>query len=165
MQRVFSPHAAAYAVRCKSEQLRDWRRHGFLSGIGERDGKGHLFSVTEVARLAIAVFLFKCGFSLRFAFTVVNERGNQIDAVAMQISAAVPAGRDYYLTFAINPDLGSEPCASITSAPLANVALARDTPGALQINVSEIIRSAVDRTLLFTEHGSPPVDSGAPAVV
>src|ERR1700738_944317 len=82
MLTEYSPHATAYAARCKPDTLRDWRRLGFFKGLGERKGKGHLFTLSDVARIVVAAFIARNGASLREAFEIVGERGRTIDAVA-----------------------------------------------------------------------------------
>src|SRR5438309_6681323 len=99
----YSPHATAYAARCKPDNLRDWRRLGFFKGLGERKGKGHLFTLSDVARIVVAAFIARNGASLREAFEIVAERGRNIDAVVAGERNA-PGANDYYLSFVINPD-------------------------------------------------------------
>lgn len=150
MIREFSPHATAYAVHCKPDALRDWRRQGFLGGLSERKGKGHLFTVSDVARIALAAFIARNGASLRQAFEIVNRRGGIIDSLAAVERDTPGARQDYVLTFVVDPDAGFP--ASITGAPIANIAFDSEPIGALQINVSLLVRSALAR--LATYEGS-----------
>lgn len=148
MLRLVSPHATAFAARCKPNDLRDWRRHGYLDGYGERDGKGHRFSLIEVARIAVAVLLARSGASTREAFAVVRERSAAIDALASQ--GGMP-GSDYILTLGIDPDI-KDRFVSFTSSPMAAVSFAEPMHVAIQLNISLIIRSAVDRVAFHDQN-------------
>src|ERR1700674_1538386 len=119
MLTEYSPHATAYAARCKPDTLRDWRRLGFFKGLGERKGKGHLFTLSDVARIAVAAFIARNGAILREAFEIVGERGWTIDAVAATERNAPGAGNDYYLSFVVNPDCSFPE--SITAAPVSTI--------------------------------------------
>lgn len=116
MLRDISATAACYAARCKPGQLRDWRRHGFLEGIGERDGKGHVFAVAEVARIALASFLARYGFDFRDAFDLVLDRRDQIDSL-VKASRTGKFLTDHVLTFSIDQDV-SGPFLRALPAPL-----------------------------------------------
>lgn len=148
MLRVVSPHATAFAARCKPSDLRDWRRHGYLDGCGERDGKGHRFSINEVARIAVAVLLGRSGASMREAFAVVRDRSSTIDALT---SRAGVLGDDYVLTLGIDPDV-KDRFVSFTSAPIASVSFAEPLHVAVQLNISLIIRSALDRVAFHDQN-------------
>ncbi|WP_316190544.1 MerR family transcriptional regulator [Bradyrhizobium sp. SZCCHNS2096] len=152
MLREYSPHATAYAARCKPDTLRDWRRQGLFDDLGERKGKGHLFTLSDVARISVAAFIARNGSSLREAFEIVRDRGRMIDAVAAaegNVSGSCP---EYVLTFVVHPDVSFP--ASITSAPVSNVEFATPPFGALQVNVSLLIRSALGRLSTFeANHG------------
>jgi len=151
MIKEFSPHATAYAVRCKPDALRDWRRQGFLEGLSERKGKGHLFTASDVARIALAAFIARNGASLRQAFEIANQRGAIIDSVAATERDTPGAGQDYVLTFVVDPD-ASFP-ASITGAPISNIEFDSEPVGALQINVSRLVRSAMERLTTYEQWG------------
>lgn len=148
MLREHSPHAVAYATRCKTETLRDWRRAGHFDDIGHRDGKGHLFSVLDACRIATAAFLVRAGIGPQGAFEIVHDRCALIDAEARSVAAQRAGNNDYILTISFNPDLAGF-VAGVTGAPLANVSLDRATAGALQVNVSHIVRSTIARIETF----------------
>lgn len=140
----FSPHATAYAVRCKPATLRDWRRLGFFNGLGERKGKGHLFTFSDVARIAVAAFIARNGASLRQAFEIVGERGRVIDTVTAFIARNAPGSHsDYYLSFVVEPDTSFP--SSITGAPVADIQFSGEPTAVLQMNISKLIRSALER--------------------
>ena len=150
MLRDISATAACYAARCKPGQLRDWRRRGVLGGIGERDGKGHVFDVAEAVRIALASFLARYGFDFRDAFDLVLDRRDQIDAL-VKASRTGKFLTDHVLTFSIDQDL-SGPFASITGAPLSRLKFNPRSAGALQVNVSHIIRDTIDRLTFHEQH-------------
>ena len=152
MLRDISAHSTAYAARCKTFQLREWRRHGFLEGIGARDGKGHVFDAAEAVRIALAYLLARYGFGFREAFAFVSERGDQIDDLVRATSKGTKAKSDHILTFSIDQDL-SRPFASITGAPLARTRFETKSVGALQVNVSHVVRDTVDRLAFHQNHG------------
>ncbi|WP_194464253.1 hypothetical protein [Bradyrhizobium sp. CCBAU 53340] len=156
MIREFSPQATAYAVRCKPDAIRDWRRLGLLNGLSERKGKGHLFTVSDVARIAVAAFIARNGATLRQAFEIVDRRGAIIDTVAATERNAPGAGQDYVLTFVVDPDVSFP--ASITNAPISNIEFDAEPIGALQINVSRLVRSALERLVTYDKW-----DAGAAA--
>ena len=143
MLKEYSPHATAYAAHCKPATLRDWRRLGFFDGLGGREGKGHLFTLSDVARIAVAAFVARNGASLKQAFEIISERGRMIDAVAASERTAPGAANDYYLSFVIDPDIGFP--ASITGAPVSNIQFDTEPTGILQVNVSKLIRNALGR--------------------
>jgi hypothetical protein len=143
MLTEYSPHATAYAARCKPDTLRDWRRLGFFKGLGERKGKGHLFTLSDVARIAVAAFIARNGASLREAFEIVGERGRTIDSVAAVERNAAGTGSDYYLSFVVNPDCSFPE--SITGAPVSAMKFDTEPTGVLQVNVSKLVRSALER--------------------
>lgn len=151
MIKEFSPHATAYAVRCKPDALRDWRRQGFLDGLSERKGKGHLFTVSDVARIAVAAFIARNGASLRQAFDIVNQRGGIIDSLAAVERDAPGTSQDYVLTFVVDPDTSFP--ASITGAPISLIEFDLPPVGALQINVSRLVRSAMERLATHEKWG------------
>lgn len=153
MLREYSPHATAYAVRCKPDALRDWRRKGHFDDLGERKGKGHLFTLSDVARIAIAAFIARSGATLTEAFKIVRDRGAIIDSVVAAERGAPGATDDHFLTFAIDPD-ASFP-ASITSAPVAKIEFDFDPVGVLQVNVSNLLRSVLDRLSSFEDSATP----------
>jgi MerR HTH family regulatory protein len=152
MLRNLSPPAVAYAAGCAPHVVRDWRSEGFLDGIGERDGKGHLYSVDDVVQLAVAGFLARHGIRLREAFSIVGERAAQISDLVKSESGGAGCGADYVLTFALNPDL-SAGYQSISGAPIAQVRLDKNLPGAMQINVSQIVRSVAARLRFYEVNG------------
>lgn len=148
MLREHSPHAVAYATRCKPETLRDWRRAGHLEDLGHRDGKGHLFSLLDACRIATAVFLARAGIGLPEAFEIVRKRGPIIDAEARLRLSPSSAGTDYVLTISFNPDLAGF-VAAVSGSTLANVQFDSEVAGALQVNVSSIVRSTLARIETF----------------
>lgn len=144
MLTEYSPHATGYAARCKPDTLRDWRRLGFFKGgLGERKGKGHLFTLSDVARIAVAAFIARNGASLREAFEIVGERGRTIDAVAGVERNSPGSCTDQYLSFVVNPDCSFPE--SITGAPVSNIQFDIEPTALLQVNVSKLIRSALER--------------------
>jgi hypothetical protein len=149
MPKEYSPHATAYAVRCNPDTLRDWRRMGFFKNLGERKGKGHLFTPSDVARIAVASFIGRSGASLRSAFEIVDERGPLIDSVVGAERGALDTRKDYFLTFVIDPD-ASFP-ASVTSAPAAKIEFDSEPVGILQVNVSSLVRSVLNRLDSFED--------------
>jgi hypothetical protein len=152
MLRNLSPPAVAYAAGCAPHVVRDWRSEGFLDGIGERDGKGHLYSIDDVVQLAVAGFLARHGIRLREAFSIVGERAAQISDLVKSESRGAGCGADYVLTFALNPDL-SAGYQSISGAPIAQVRLDKNLPGAMQINISQIVRSVAARLSFYEVNG------------
>jgi hypothetical protein len=150
MLTEYSPHATAYAARCKPDTLRDWRRLGFFKGLGERKGKVHLFTLSDVARIAVAAFIARNGASLREAFEIVGERGWTIDAVAAGERNAPSAGNDYYLSFVVNPDCSFPE--SIAGAPASTIQFDTEPTGVLQVNVSKLIRSALERLNTYEQN-------------
>jgi hypothetical protein len=153
MLTEYSPHATAYAAHCKPDTLRDWRRLGFFKGLGERKGKGHLFTLSDVARIVVAAFIARNGASLREAYEIVGERGGMIDAVVAGERNAPGAGNDYYLSFVVDPDTSFP--ASITGAPISNIQFDIDPTAVLQVNVSKLIRSALERLKTYEENEVP----------
>lgn len=153
MLTEYSPHATAFAAGCKPDTLRDWRRLGFFRGLGERKGKGHLFALSDVARIAVAAFIARNGASLREAFEIVGERGEVIDAVVASERNSPGAGNDYYLSFVIEPDVGFP--ASITGAPVCNIRFDVDPTAVLQVNVSKLMRSMLGRLNVYEDDDVP----------
>jgi len=143
MLKEYSPDATAYAVRCKPGSLRTWRGQGHFEELGERKGKGHLFTAADVGRIALAAFIARNGASLRQAFEIVSERGGIIDSVVAAERYAPGVDQDYVLTFVVDPDVSFP--ASITGAPIARTDFDDAPIGLLQVNVSRLIRSALDR--------------------
>lgn len=158
MLKEYSPSATAYAARCKPETLRDWRRLGFFKGLSERKGKGHLFTLSDVARITVAAFIARNGASLRTAFEIAGERGGLIDAIAAHERNAPGSSGEQFLTFVVDPDVSFP--ASITGAPVSSIAFAEPPTAALQINISKLLRSALDRIETFEKWGD---DADAPA--
>lgn len=154
MLTEYSPHATAYAARCKPDTLRDWRRLGFFKSLGERKGKGHLFTLSDVARIAVAAFIARNGASLREAFEIVGERGGRIDAAVAGERNVPGTTEDYYLSFVIDPDMSFP--ASITGAPVLEIQFSPDPTAVLQVNVSKLIRLMLER-LDFYEKNDEPV--------
>ncbi|WP_316179660.1 MULTISPECIES: hypothetical protein [unclassified Bradyrhizobium] len=155
MLKEYSPSATAYAAHCKPDTLRDWRRLGFFEGLGERKGKGHLFTLSDVARIAVAAFIARNGAGLRNAFEIVGRRGGLIDAIAAHERSAPEATDDRFLTFVIEPDTSFP--VSITGAPIGHIKFLADPTAALQLNVSKLIRSVLERLDTFDKW-----DDGAP---
>lgn len=150
MLKTYSPHATAYAVRCKPNALRDWRRHGYLMGaLGERRGKGQMFSLSDVARIAVAAFIARAGVKLQNAFDIAAEQGSTIDKIAAGVRLTVKTS-DVFLTFVIDPDLSSP--ASITGAPISNITFDDEPIGLVQVNLSSLLRSVVGRLESFEEN-------------
>lgn len=152
MLTEYSPHAAAYAARCKPDTLRDWRRLGFFKGLGERKGKGHLFTLSDVARIAVAAFVARNGATLREAFEIVGQRGGMIDTVVASERNATGASNDYYLSFVVNPDCSFPE--SITGAPISNIQFDTEPTAVLQVNVSKLIRLALERLVTYEQNDS-----------
>ncbi|UPK25940.1 helix-turn-helix domain-containing protein [Bradyrhizobium sp. 195] len=146
MLKDYSPNAAAHAARCKPDTLRDWRRLGFFNGVGERKGKGHRYTLSDVARVAVAAFIARNGASLRAAFEIVGQRGKLIDAIVAHERTS-PGSADQFLTFTI--DLDATFPAAITGAPIANIEFTIAPIGVLQVNVSKLIRSSLERLDAF----------------
>ncbi|MBS0528675.1 MAG: hypothetical protein JSS22_04710 [Proteobacteria bacterium] len=143
MIKEYSPDATAYAVRCSPSALRDWRRHGFLKSLSERLGKGHLFSLSDVARIAVAAFLARNGATLQDAFAIVSGiRGGVIDSTIATLRDGRSAS-DYFLTFTVNPDT-SWPTA-ITGAPVAKIAFDEEPVATLQVNVTKFLATVLAR--------------------
>lgn len=159
MLKEYSPGATAYAARCKPDTLRDWRRLGFFKGLGERKGKGHLFTLSDVARIAVAAFISRSGATLRAAFEIVGQRGRLIDAIVGHERTS-PGSADQFLTFSLDPD-ASFP-AAITGAPISNIDFTTEPTGLLQVNVSKLVRSALERLETFDKWDADP--SGVPHV-
>lgn len=149
MLREYSPHATAYAVRCKEGVLRAWRSKGLFDGLSERKGKGHLFTLSDVTRIAIAAFIARSGANLSESFEIVRERGAVIDSVVAAERSTPGAMGDYFLTFVIDPDVSFP--ASVTSAPVAKIEFESDPFGVLQVNVSKLSRSVLDRLAAFED--------------
>jgi len=147
MLREYSPDATAYAARSKPGAFRSWRTQGFLDGLSERKGKGHLFTLSDVARISVAAFIARNGASLRQAFDIVNERGGIIDSLVASERDAAGAGQDYVLTFVIDPDTSFP--ASITGAPISKIRFDDEPVAMLQVNVSGLLRSALDRLATY----------------
>ena len=155
MLREYSPHATAYAARCKPDNLRSWRTQGLFEGLGERKGKGHLFTLADVGRIAVAAFIARNGANLAQAFAIVSERGGIIDSLVAAEKNAPGVEPDYVLTFAINPDTSFP--ASITGAPVSRVEFDGEPIGVLQVNVSRLIRSALERLASYEQANSERV--------
>ena len=153
MLQEYSPHATAYAARCKPDTLRDWRRMGFFKGLGERKGKGHMFTLSDVARIVVAGFIARNGATLREAFEIASERGRVIDAVVFGEHNAPGAGNDYYLSFVVNPDCSFPE--SITGAPVSNIQFDTEPTAVLQVNVSKLVRSALERLDTYVANDVP----------
>lgn len=149
MLKEYSPNATAYAVRCEAHTLRNWRTQGHLAGLSERKGKGHLFTLSDVARIAVAAFIARSGASLRTAFEIANERGALIDAIVAYERDAPGSIGDRFLTFVIEPDISFP--ASITGAPVAKIEFLAEPTAALQVNVSKLIRSVLERLKTYGE--------------
>jgi hypothetical protein len=153
MLTEYSPHATAYAARCKPDTLRDWRRLGF-KGLGKRKGNSHMFTLSDVARIAVAAFIARNGASLREAFEIVGERGRVIDAVVNGERNA-PGSGNHYLSFVVNPDCSFPE--SITNAPVSNIQFEIDPTAVLQVNVSKLVRSALERLDTYVANDVPVV--------
>jgi hypothetical protein len=149
MPTEYSPHATAYAARCKPETLRDWRVRGFFNDLGERKGKGHMFTLSDVARIVVAGFIARNGARLREAFEIVGERGRVIDTVVAGERNAPGAGNDYYLSFVVNPDCSFPE--SVTNAPVSNIQFDTEPTAVLQVNVSKLIRAALQRLDIYED--------------
>jgi len=148
---TYSQNATAYAARCKPETLRDWRVRGFFKDLGERKGKGHIFTLSDVARIAVAAFIARNGASLREAFEIIGERGREIDAVVAGERKTL--GADYYLSFVVNPDCSFPE--SITNAPVSNIEFDTDPTAVLQMNVSRLLRSVLERLDTYEANDAP----------
>jgi hypothetical protein len=155
--RELSPPSTAYASRCNASEIRHWRSEGFIEGVGERVGKGHLYDTTDVACIAVAAAVARHGFGYREAFRIIAERRAQIDDLVRTIRA-VGGGSDYVLTFALNFDI-HRGYQSITAAPIEKCALDPNIPGALQVNVSRIIHDVIERLRFFDLHGAETADA------
>jgi hypothetical protein len=153
MLRDISPNAAAHAAFCEAENIRDWRRKGFLDGIGVHDGKGHLYSREDLACLAIGYRLGRCGLPFRDAFSIVRERRNQINAMLGQVEQLPSSDADYVLTVNIDPNL-SGGIASVTAAPIAKIFYDQTCLSVIQVNLTAIARSAIHRVETYERAGS-----------
>lgn len=151
MLKEYSPNATAYAARCKPETLRDWRRLGFFKGLGERKGKGHMFTLSDVARIVAAAFIAKNGASLRTAFELAGQRGGLIDAIVAHERNPSGAVDDQFLTFVVDPDISFP--ASITGAPISGIEFSTEPTAALQVNLSKLLRSALERLDTYEQWG------------
>ncbi len=145
MLKEFSPHATAYAVDCKPDTLRDWRCLGFFTGLGERKGKGHRYTLSDVARIAVASVIARGGSSLKSAFALVGEMGGLIDAIVASERNAPRSTSDQFLTFAFG--LGAE--RSVMNVRISDIHLPHKPTAIFEINLSELIRSALTRLDTF----------------
>jgi hypothetical protein len=135
MLREISPHAVAHAVFCKPHDLRLWRQSGLLNGIGERCGKGHLFSSDEVRTIAASVRLARCNVPFADAFEIVAHYRRQI---ALLDPAA--SSDDLVLRVTMQPGFDHELVRS-KDAPLALVTFETGFLARAEVNLSEISRS------------------------
>lgn len=141
MLRDITPHAAAYAARCKADDLRNWRKLGLIDQFGERDGKAHLYSADEVIAIAVAHFLAKRGLGLRGAFHIVRERGYLFEALAR--GSSLNSQHPAFLSITFDDDL-SNGYRSVTSAPINRI-MFDDMPIAMQINLTKVAQEALAR--------------------
>ena len=73
MTRQFYSSDLAFAGRCKSDDVRRWRKDGLLADIGERRRDAIYFDRVEVVWVAIGHFLQRCGLGLTAGFKVISR--------------------------------------------------------------------------------------------
>lgn len=137
MIRNLTGEAADDAAGIHPDNIRDWRRKGFLEGYGERFGRQYLYADQEIFRLAVANILSKSGLAMRAAFQVVSDNETQLDAAFDRVSNGA-AGADFYLTFAISGAQSQSVASCRDDAADANF-------GVVRINASAIARSVIER--------------------
>jgi len=140
MLNAVSAPAAAFAAGCSASTIRALRTKGYIRGFGRRHGKGHVYTPSEVARLAIVNILTRYGISLRRSFDLVAERERVIDGL-LYLTTTDNAKR-YTLTIAVDPD-GRCVLANCDTAQTENTP--DDLPVTIRINATLVLRSAVER--------------------
>ena len=73
MTRQFSSSDLAFAGRCKSDDIKGWRKDGLLADIGEPWHDAIYFDRVEVVWVAIGHFLQRCGLGLTAGFRVISR--------------------------------------------------------------------------------------------
>jgi|tagenome__1003787_1003787.scaffolds.fasta_scaffold20793552_1 hypothetical protein len=71
MTHQFSSGDLAFTGRCKSDDIKRWRKDGLLANIGERRHDAIHFDRVEVVWVAIGHFLKRCGLGLTAGFRVI----------------------------------------------------------------------------------------------
>lgn len=147
MQRDISPHALAHASFCKPHDLRIWRGDGLLEGVGERIGKGYMFSIEEAVRIAVSVRLARCNILYRDAFEIVEKCQPQTSALC-EHSSLLSGAQDYVLRVTMQPAFNYVIVRS-DDAPLARINFENDELAQAEVNLSAVVRSVKQRVAEF----------------
>jgi hypothetical protein len=100
MNRFLGPQAAAAGAQCEPLYLAHLRRCRCLDGIGERDGKGYIYSVGEIIYIGVALHLTQFGFTLRTAFEAAAAHATKIETLAAP--GVLHAAADLVIEFGVN---------------------------------------------------------------
>ena len=78
--RTIPARVGAEVADVTPDDLREFRRQGFLDGMGERVGAGHAFSPREIRTIALAVVMGRAGLGFDAAFEAVRNPASDIIA-------------------------------------------------------------------------------------
>ena len=150
MLRTLSPHAIAHAVRCTPDQIRDWRRQGFLTDYGERLGKGYLYNEIDAVSISLAVLLARIGMSAKNAFEIAHRydwalHGLLVGADGMQ-------NGEYVVTVSADLDVPGE-FTSVAVGSITRFATSivnKSRPMVIHIGLTTLVASVLDRIKAFS---------------
>jgi hypothetical protein len=135
MLRNISPHTIAYASFCKPHDLRLWRNHGFLDDVGERHGKGHLYSIADAIQIRASMLLARCKVPYRDAFEIVAKYRKQIEALC---DHNAPLAQNLALIVKMRPAFDDQLLLSDDTAPYAQMMFDECELAKATVNLSAI---------------------------
>jgi len=142
MLRDISPHAIAYASFCKPHDLRLWRSQGFLDGVGERQGKGHLYSIADAVQIRASILLARCNVLYRDAFDIVAKYRPQIQALDEPTS---PTSQHLALIVAMHPVFDDQLVLQPAGPPYAQMVFEENELARAMVNLSDIASNVAKR--------------------
>jgi hypothetical protein len=148
MLRTLSPHAIAHAARCTPDQIRDWRRQGFLTDYGERLGKGYLYNAIDAVSISLVVLLARCGMSSKSAFQIVRQ--SEWAVHGLLVGADGMRNGEYVIAISIDPAIPGA-FSSVAIASISASMLNRSRPMIVHIALTTFVASVVDRLEAFND--------------
>jgi hypothetical protein len=142
MLRTISPHAIAHASFCKPHDLRLWRSHGFLDGVGERQGKGHLYSIADATQMRASALLVRCRVPSCDAFEIVAKYRKQIDALC---AGNVPSVQNLALIVRMRPTFDDVLKVTDDAVPYAQMVFEECELAEATVNLSAVAKELIVR--------------------
>ena len=154
MLRTFSLHAIAHAARCTPNQIRDWRRQGFLTDYGERFEKGGFYSAVEAVSIAFASLLVRTGISAKSAFQGARQYDWALHGLL--VGAEGMHGGEYVVTISIDPEKPDDFVSAAFRSTTCFVTsfLDQSRPLAIHIGLSTLVASTLGRLESFSERSA-----------